>query len=297
MNGPATPAFVKDNAFTRLINRVSELNASQGFQAGNAVEQSENFRAVIPAHQLRHLTPEQAARLDHIPSPVSPEEIMRANAAAAVMGVREADDLLPPGMVPGGNTDVSDGPTEAEIEEMIPPKFRTRTNRPANSGLDLPVDNVGALDQAVAMIQQRPGRNTFRVMPNFAAIEAFDLVRKVAVIDGTDFPLADIHIRDLKRFALDIVLDNVVAQVANALAALGIPPEMAQAAADKVRETAATAAVGSVNAGDQAVQSVQGSKTDNGVLPGSQMVSSNMQDVQEDSESGEDGDWLLADRD
>lgn len=315
MNGPQTPAFVKDNAMTRLINRVSEINASEGKPAGRAMTQAaETFQPAIPAHKLRGLSEAQQRRLDYVPDMMSPEETMRANARAAALGLD--DEMMPmsPGMnigrpIPPAPPDDPGGPTEEEIEAMLPSRFRSG---PAPTAAPGPVTDGGMLDPRLAARAAVPsgrpmvaadahGMFAARTMPNFRNIQGFNLERGVAVVDGIEFPLADDDVRDMKKFALHVVLDSMVIQVAQALVDIGVPPEMAEKAAQTLRDTAAEAAVpGSManGAGREAVREVQSEPTADGVQqePAEEgRAPVGVPDVPVGTGEGEDSFWLLAD--
>lgn len=289
MNGPHTRAYVKDNSFTRLIDRVSQMNANEGKPAGRAASQAaEHFITAIPAGRVRSLKPAEAARLDFVPPPLSPDEVMAANAQAAALGIVDNDELPMPNMG-DGPTDTTGGPSEEEIEQMLPARFRAGPS-PAAGPAVVPSGVPLAPEAARTILNSR-------AMPNFRNIQGFNLVTGVAIVDGVEFPLTETDVRDMKKFALHVVLDSMVIQVAQALIDIGVPEEMAAKAAQSLRETAANAAVpGSMSNGGaeppKALPVVSKNKTINGVSPSPE----SMQILSEDGRQETDVEWLLADR-
>ncbi len=235
MNGPHTKMYVKDNPFTRLIDRVTEINVSEGKQVGiGAAHGAENYLPAIPAAQLARMTPGQIAAMEFVPPPLSPEQVMRANAQAAALGIVDADELGMPG-------EMGVGPTEEEIEAMLPRRFQNRPSAPPRSNVGQPQPDADVIPSGRPMAAAQ-GIFNARSLPNFKNVQGFNLERGVAVVDGIEFPLPDEDVLDMKKYALSIVLDMMVIQVAQALVEFGLPQEMAEAAAQKLRETAAASA-------------------------------------------------------
>lgn len=272
MNGPHTPVFMKQNRFTNLMERIAEQNAMEGKPAGRSTEQFMNASPVLTAKRYGVDKKTGIARgPDFSPEPEDPMQAMRASAQAAALGIGDGmggptyDDDMPGDI---GRVSGERGPSDAEIDAML-----------ARAGQKLPGNNdvaQGAADPAsyngpasagrqVALPHGRPQTNmgVARQMPNFANVEGFDLTRKVAVVDGMEFRLADIDVVAMKKFAIQVVLDNVTFQLAEALVALGIPADMAQSTADQMRAKVATEATNG-----EAVLSVQGGEAPGAVLPG-----------------------------
>lgn len=296
MNGPHTKAYVKNNRFTQLIDYVAQLNAQDGKPAGRAASQAaEHFITAVPAGRVRSLRPAEAAKLDYVPPPLSAEQIAYANAQAQALGVADGsgDEI----------TDTADGPTEEEIAAMLPQRFRTGTTSPSGATTQRTV----AVPQGVPATAAQ-GIATARAMPNFRNIQGFNLEKGVAVVDGIEYPLPEDDIRDMKKYALSIVLDVMVVQVAQALCDFGLPKEMAEAAATKLRETAAANAAvpGSMaNAGrepagtNETLSEVQPDESAVGVQPQSNPASRTRESLQEmspNSAPATDIEWLLEDR-
>jgi hypothetical protein len=305
MNGPQTPAYVKDNSFTRLINRVSQMNAEEGKPAGRSMSQAaEMFQPAIPAHKLRGLTAAQQARLDFVPPSLSPEEAHMANARAQAMGLDDVDSLpvIPGRILSGPNTPVHPGdPSDEEIEAMLPSRFRTDSapdpGHVAAVAAHVPSGRPMNSDDARGMIGAR-------AMPNFRNIQGFNLERGVAVVDGIEFPLADEDVRDMKKFALHVVLDSMVIQVAQALVDIGVPEEMAKAAAQSLKDAAAHAAVpGSMKDGGKPAGNETVLEVPTGTAAGEVREESSeagrppvgVPDMLEVADGGEDTFWLLED--
>lgn len=217
MNGPHTPAYVKDNPFTRLINRVAEINAMDGKPAGRAASQAaEHFRPAIPEHQFKHMTPGQQRAVLHAPE-FDLQEMREAQARAQALGVIDTDeDDLPPTM---------QGPSMEDIEAMIPQRLaRTAAaTAPSPAGPRVPQG-----------VRQTGGAR----MPDFKKVEGFDLLNEQVIIDGMAFPIPKDGVTDLKKFAIEIALAAVTVNLAQALIALGVPAELANEAASAAQKAA-----------------------------------------------------------
>lgn len=263
MNGPHTPVFTRHNRFTQLTERIAEANAQNGKAAGRSVEQFMNATPVISAKRYGvDKNTGLANGPDFMPEPEDPQAAMMASARAAAMGVQNFNSPTFDDDMPGDIGHVASDPSDAEIDAML---RRAGTKVP---GVDATAQ--GAADPAARVAPASAGRQVTlprgtpmgvaRQMPNFANVEGFDLVRKVAVVDGMEFQLSEVDVVGMKKFAIQVVLDNVTFQLAKALVALGIPAEMAQATADKMRETVEVKS-------DEAVQPVQSREDARGVLP------------------------------
>ncbi len=269
MNGPHTPAFSRNNRWTQLIERVGQQNAMDGKPAGRMVEQMANTTPLLSARRgvdKRGL----AVGKDFIPEMDDPRAAMMANARAAALGI--SNDAVPrDDDMPGDIGHVSSDPSDAEIDAML---AAARGQVPGAS-----VGGEGAAAPGVPSAPAAAGRVALphgiappvglagpRTMPNFANVEGFDLARKVVVVDGMEFKIADDDVVNMKKFAIQIVLDNVTYQLAQALIQLGIPQDMANATAEKMRETAA-GATGGVS-GTEEMREVSQGETTGGVSSG-----------------------------
>lgn len=287
MNGPHTPAFSRVNSMTRLIERVAQQNAMDGKAAGRMLDQFALTTPVISAAR-NGVDPKTgiARGRDFIPDMEDPRALMAANARSAALGI--SNDMIPQigqgdDDLPGDIGHVADEPTDAEIDVML---ARARGGRvpgvdAASTGAAAPgVPQVASTAAGVSPLPRgrahQPGLTGARMMPNFANVEGFDLVRKVAVVDGMEFKLIEEDVVAMKKFAIQVVLDNVTFQLAQALVELGIPQDMAEATASKMRESATAGLTpgGMENAGrsagtDEAVQSVRKNEISQPILQGS----------------------------
>lgn len=276
MNGPQTPMFLKSNRFTQLMDRIAEQNAAEGKPAGRSVEQlGATGRPMISAAQVARMTPQQKVRTDYVPEMEDPNIAMRANARAAALGI--TNDMIPTtgDDLPGDIGRVSADPSDAEIDAMLAAARRSPPPGIAAAGEGAAAPGPAQVPAAAGSVALPRGRalGSVRTMPNFANVEGFDLIRKVAVVDGMEFMLADADVVDMKKFAIQVVLDNVTFQLAQALMQLGLPQEMAEIAAEKMRETVATGTTPGGMSGregsDEAVQQVPpGPVGTTGVLQG-----------------------------
>lgn len=283
MNGPETPAFIKHNRFTDLIERVAEINAAEGKPAGRALAQAaEHFQPVIPQAVLRRMTAAEQDRVAFRPEPLDPTDVMRRTTRAQALGITDSDLAAGVPLLE---------PTEDDITAMLPPRFRTPP--PARPG-------TTATEPVGVQSLQRPDpvvldRITHK-LPDFSKVQGFDLMKGVLVVDDVEFPLQEVDIRDMKKFALHVVLEGMTIQVAQALIAFGIPVEMARQTAETLRKTAAESATGGVSgtnsggAGETVLQ-VPSTETTKSV----HVETEQMQNMPEDEGSATDTDWLLAD--
>lgn len=288
MNGPHTPMFLRDNKWTRVIERAAAANAEAGKPAGRMMEQlTATGSRVIPAARLKGMTEAEQARVAYVPPPEDPRAAMMANSRAAALGI--ADGSVP-GMGGGGAVEVGDL-SDAEIDAMlaghrgqdIPGATAAGEGAAAPAPIAAsirPQDEAKAAQRAVALPAGRMG--AARTMPDFSRVEGFDLIRKVAVVDGMEFRLADDDVVAMKKYAIQVVLDNVTFQLAQALIALGIPQEMAAVAAETMRKSATDGATpggmlgtgGAAGAGasTEAVSKVQENQGTESVLPGPEVA-------------------------
>jgi len=267
MNGPHTQVFLKDNRFVRLMDRIAEQNAMDGKPAGRSTEQFMNAAPLIPAKRAGVDPKTGIARgQDYVPPPLEHDQDMAASARATAMGIHNFNNPSFDDDMPGDIGHVASDPTDREIDEMLA-RAKGQPMPGADAGAagaagPVPVAGPAPAGRPVALPRGAAMPvGVARQMPNFANVEGFDLTRKVAVVDGMEFQLADVDVVAMKKFAIQVVLDNVTYQLAQALVALGIPAEMAQATADKMRETV------EVKSGE-AVQPVQGREAARGLLPG-----------------------------
>lgn len=231
MNGPQTPVFMRNNSWTRLIERVSEQNAQEGKPAGRGVDQMAHGTRVVPASQSKRVA-------DYVPPPEDPAVAMRANSRAAALGITSDGRIG----APAGPSD--DGLSDAEIDKML-----SNAGIPAPSGGPAPPEppvleeappnhvarNIPPYRSPVPSGRQAPSL-AIHSMPDFTKVEGFDLERKVAIIDGVEFRLAEEDVKAMKRFAINVVLENVTYQLAQALVNLGIAPELAKTTAESMRK-------------------------------------------------------------
>jgi hypothetical protein len=75
-------------------------------------------------------------------------------------------------------------------------------------------------------------------LPDFRKVEGFDFFRNVLYIDGLEFEIPEVDVLAMKKYAVDLALDYVVKQLADALVLFGVPPALAQQTAESVKEGA-----------------------------------------------------------
>lgn len=249
MNGPQTPAFTRNNSFTRLIDRVAEMNEVAGKPAGRSVEQMGRFSPVVPAARA-------SAVPDYVPTPLDPRHAMHANARAAALGMTNDGKIGAPVSSEAGE------PSDDEIDRML-----------ANAGTPPPGVSVPSEEMSVSPLQTSPPTPvhvkrsssppglSLRAMPDFTKVEGFDLIKEVALIDGVEFRLAKQDVLAMKKFAIEVVLENVTYQVAQALIDLGIPEDVARTAAEGMqREIIAAKTPGGMSGAGKEVREVPGAE-------------------------------------
>jgi hypothetical protein len=114
-----------------------------------------------------------------------------------------------------------------------------------NTVLDQEVRRQGTPDRQTAreFLASHPAAGMFIPqpvvkLPDFTQVQLFDFSTNVLYIDGLAFKIPEADVRDMKRYAVDLALDHVVKQLAEALIAFGVPQELADQMGASVREKA-----------------------------------------------------------
>lgn len=208
-----TPAVNKNNALTQMMDRVKQVNAAAGMPAGRGA--SDQPITVGPGTSVR-----SAAMQD--PKPLSAQEQAERDARARELGI------LPP--------DPDADPNYPSLDAALA----------AGSAVPDPVSSRQTAREFIASHPEQVGGRqrddliaapTVR-LPDFRKVTGFDFFRNVIYIDGLEFDIPEDDVRDMKRYAVDIALNQVVKHLADALIAFGVPAHLAQATADSVREGA-----------------------------------------------------------
>lgn len=275
MNGPNTRAYVKDNAVTRMIQRVAEHNAAEGKPAGRAFEQAGRFSRTIPAHVFNKMSPQQQARALAIPEGMTPQEFAMANARAGALGLTGDDDDDMPIMGSQQGEQSIEGVTDEEVEAMLQEAKIARPGAAPTQAAPAPTVTAPEVPrertQFVTGLQHAPVPSgaafSSKAMPDFRKVEGVNLIKGVVIVDGMEFPMAAVDVQDMKKYAVTVVLEHTVFQLAQALIEFGIPPEMAKEAAENLRKMTAKDAItpggmpsGERSAGEE-VQSVPANET------------------------------------
>lgn len=210
----ATPAYEKNNPLTQMIRRAKEINAAAGMPAGRGASDQPIMVGSGPSVR--------SAAMQN-PPPLSPEEQARRDKAARDLGILPPDpegEVAYPSLAAAMAAGGAEGLPVAE-ERMTAREF------------------IAAHPEKLA-VEARfgpPTPPTVR-LPDFRKVTGFDFFRNVIYIDGLEFDIPEDDVRDMKRYAVDIALNQVVKHLAEALVAFGVPPALAQATADSVREGA-----------------------------------------------------------
>lgn len=200
----AEPGYEKDNAITRLAARVKQENMERGHMRRSGPVTLGTGPSV------------RSAAMD--PPPLSPEEQARRDAAARDLGLIEKDPDAPADYASFEEAAAAGAPISPlaadNREQRMSREFQSRT--PLRGGAFMP--------------PMAPR------LPDFRKVESFDFTRNVITLDGLEFPIPEDDVREMKGYAVQIALDHVVRSLAEALTAFGLPPEMAEAAAAKLKE-------------------------------------------------------------
>lgn len=234
----AENAIERDNVLTRFMRQVADVNAAAGFSAGRSSEgpagadPPTRVRSNAMASSLKPLTAEERAELD-----------------------RKAKEL---GIMPKDELDELAEPEDNEEMLMVPVP---------SVGLPVP-GSVRAVAPSQILKDARGGVGAIPVrrpqLPDFRNVEVFDLTTDTIRVDGMTFPIPPEDVLAMKSYAVQIVLDHVVAQLAKALIEFGVPGTAATEAAERLRE--------SINDRKEAMPEVREGTTPNGVSPESDQV-------------------------
>jgi len=219
------PAIEKDNALTRFMREVSQVNAEAGLPAGRSAGGPANVEPPtrVRSHAMSRPTPVK---------PLSLEEKMELDAKAKALGIMPSDELDELRETDG---DDDDRAAEAARDAVpsgpaipVPGSIRNpRRPAPGVSGILRAVEE----GKVQGPIMSRPQ------LPDFKKVQVFDLTSNTIYVDGMAFPIPSEDVLAMKSYAVQIVLDHVVAQLAKALIEFGVPQAAAMDAADKLRET------------------------------------------------------------
>lgn len=206
-----SPAYEKNNPMTQLMSRVKQVNAAAGMPAGRGASDQPIMVGSGPSVRSAAM---------QSPPPLSHEEQARRDQAARDLGI----------MPPDPDADPNYPSLEAAME--------------AGGAAGLPVTEERMTAREVIARTDMTGAGAYAPpptvrLPDFRKVTGFDFFRNVIYIDGLEFAIPEEDVRDMKRYAVDIALNQVVKQLAEALVAFGVPPTLAQATADSVREGAA----------------------------------------------------------
>jgi hypothetical protein len=236
----------KDNALTRFMRQVADTNAAAGLPAGRSAG---GPAGVDPPTRVR-----SNAMNSPLPvRPLSPEERAELDQKARAIGIMpkdELDELTDP-------DDEDECVALSEQEKLNPTASAIPTpgsiRNPARATAPSQILNE-ARGPYVAFTPLKKSQ-----LPDFRNVEGFDLINNTIRVDGMIFPIPLEDVLAMKSYAVQIVLDHVVAQLAKALIEFGVPGVAAAEAADRLRE--------SINDGKETVSEVRAGTTSSGVSP------------------------------
>ncbi len=203
------------------MDSIAEQNAAEGLPAGRSYGGPANAE---PPTRVRSA----AMREPVVQKPLTPEEKAELDRKAREIGILPpSDDVLDE--LSDDEDEPAPVPSPVPNESLIPKpgSIRNRAQRPR--------------DVTATVIHPQSGQPVSKPMlPDFTKVQAFDLVSGTIYIDGMAFPIPSEDQVAMKAYAVGIALDSVVAQLAMALIAFGVPESVANEAADKLRATAVT---------------------------------------------------------
>jgi hypothetical protein len=175
-------------------------------------------------------------------APLSAEERAERDRAAKAIGILPKDEL--------DELNIPESEPVAPATQFIPsPRAGKRPTSEALSALGASLR--GPDRQNAREFLSRPQ------LPDFKKVQQFDLMSNTIYVDGMAFPIPQEDVLAMKSYAVQIVLDHVVHQLAQALIEFGVPAAAAMAAANRLRDT--------VSVRKEEVQSVQGELALDGV--------------------------------
>lgn len=201
----AEPGIEKDNALTRFMRNVSAENAAAGLPAGRSYTSVE-----APTRVHTSAMGEM--------KPLTPEEVSTRDALAKSIGILPKDEL--------------DELAETEEEPSAPVPVVPAIPKPGsirNPPRDREKTTVPDGPRGGMFSPSRP------MLPDFKKVECFDFKTNTIYVDGMAFPIPQDDVRSMKSYAVQIVLDHVTAQLAQALIEFGIPEAAAAEAAERLR--------------------------------------------------------------
>lgn len=189
------PGFSKDNPATRMFEEVKRLNAERGYAAGRQVG-----TGLTTGPTVRVST---AAMLEPI-VPLSPAEQADRDAKAIALGVIEA-------------------PTEEKGN------YSSFEEAAAAGGKPMVSPVVG---KSIEVITYDDTRQTAREflggkprLIDFKKVQYIDLNTGKAYVDGFPIELPVEHVKDIKKYIIELAVNYVTSQLAMALAELMPAPE------------------------------------------------------------------------
>jgi hypothetical protein len=214
------PAIEKDNALTRVMRQVAQTNAEAGLPAGRSAGGPANIE---PPTRVRSAPMRTAIPL----KPLTAEEKNDLDQKAKALGIMPKDEL--------DELREADEDDEAPAFAAAPvpaPAFIPRPGSIRNPRRAVAPSEITARATETGRVSL--GRPQ---LPDFRKVESFDLTTNTIYVDGMSFPIPPEDVFPMKSYAVQIVLDHVVAQLAKALIEFGIPEAAAMEAANKLRET------------------------------------------------------------
>jgi hypothetical protein len=195
-----------------------EMNASAGRPAGRGVTNQ-------PVTVGSGTSVRSAAMND--PKPLSPQEVAERDARARQLGLLPAEEGDGPyGSLAAAQAAAGDLPVVSEKDDELQMTAREM------------IALQGARTQFGDPIPAAPAHLPIVRLPDFRKVSGFDFHRNVLYIDGLEFSIPEEDVRDMKRYAVDLALNHVVAQLAAALVEFGVPQVLADQMSQAVREGA-----------------------------------------------------------
>lgn len=222
----------KNNALTRFMRQVADTNAAAGLPAGRSAGGPAN---VDPPTRVR-----SGAMRTPIPvKPLTSEEKAELDRRAKALGIMPKDEL----------DELAESEEEEEEKELLEAKRST-----------IPIPGTLRKSQQPSFYGPPiPSSVTQSQLPDFTQVQRFDLTTNTIYVDGMSFPIPPEDVIAMKSYAVQIVLDHVVAQLAKALVEFDIPSTIATGVVERPQE--------STDDGKEKVSEMREGLPDSGIQP------------------------------
>jgi len=205
-----------ENDFTKMIEAVSRRNAVTG--GGPGLPPTGEPQPTVRSADLGRVIEQNIVPVE----PLSPQEVFELNQAAIAAGIKdERLGNVDAGFAAEGGDASQDQYANMSIEEVLAAGASVRAPVAAVPSIGVPtvvtrqnrlgvVAPTGYPTQAPAVIQ--PPR-----LPNFRNVQGIDLVSGVVFVDDMEFKMLDVHLAELRRYAVETARDYIMKSLEEAV--------------------------------------------------------------------------------